>query len=160
VEVRPPPVTGVRGSGTAPPAPLGRRSGPGGGPFSGVLRGERGCCDPSQLLLLLVELLSRRFSRGFVQEKSLVYLSSEFFFPHLGFSLFFALLSSEVVEEVFQDFSFFFLLFLWFFRRRDLRLEISDSVSESFVSEILFGFWFSELVLATPQLQSSQQPVR
>jgi hypothetical protein len=74
--------------------------------------------------------------------------------------LFLSLLSSEEEEEVFQDFSFFFLLFLWFFRRRDLRLEISDSVSESFVSEILFGFWFSELVLASPQLQSSQQPVR
>jgi hypothetical protein len=104
-------VTGVRGSGTAPPGPLGRRPGPRGGSFSGVLRGERGSCDLSQLLLLL-ELLSRRFSRGFVQEKSLVYLNSEFLFPHLGFSFFFALLSSEEEEELFQDFSFFFLLFL------------------------------------------------
>jgi hypothetical protein len=135
----------------------GRRPGPGGGPFSGVLRGARGSCDPSQLLLLLLlEPLSHRFCPREITRvfKLRVSLSPSRIF------IVFALLSSEEEKEVFQDFIFFFLLFLWFFRRRDLRLEISDSVSESFVSEILFGFWFSELVLASPQLQSSQQPVR
>lgn len=129
-------MTGVRGSGTAPPGPLGRRPGPRGGSFSGVLRGERGSCDLSQLLLLL-ELLSRRFSRGFVQEKSLVYLNSEFLFPHLGFSLFllyFPAKKKKKFSKISASFSYCFY--------ESSGVEISDSVSESFVSEILFGFSF------------------
>jgi hypothetical protein len=107
-------------------------------------------------LLLLLELLSRRFSRGFVQEKSLVYLSSEFLFPHLGFSLFLLYFPAKKKKKKFSKISTSFSCCFC----GSPGVEISDSVSESFVSEILFGLWFSELVLASPQLQSSQQPVR
>jgi hypothetical protein len=84
-----------------------------------------------------------------------VYLSSEFLFPHLGFSLFsvyFPAKKKKKFSKISNSFSCCFC--------GSPGVEISDSVSDSFVSEILFGLWFSELVLASPQLQSSQQPVR